>query len=633
MALLVAAALALPGPSNAATSVAVLPGQGGAVAHVASIGVILGIVCAVVLLGTVAVAAILLHHRAGKAVEEARRLNSLFDVVAEGILVCSGMQVIAANTSICRQAAIGVEEVGDLMLSSFIRDADAIEQLLSDRDVQLETQIQSRDGRTVEVEIGARTVDYAGAPRRLLEIRDIGERKQTQERVSFLAHHDVLTGLPNRDVLQARLAECIEQARPCAIIWVDLDRFKQMNDVHGHAMGDRILRTVADKLKFELPAGTVIARFGGDEFVVLYENLQDSLEARLVGQQLRRLLNRSIDLGDRHTTVGASVGVAVYPYDATTADDLLKNADLALHYAKAAGRGKCREFTEALGQERQRRMALSAQLRGAIENGDIQAFFQPLVHTRDLRVCGFETLGRWFHPEFGPVPPPEFVRLAEENGLIDPLTDLMLRRAVDAAGQWPNDVRVSVNVSPIQLNSQLVDRVREIIKSSGLDPRRLELEVTEDVLIKDFEQTASMFARLRALGIQVAMDDFGAGYTSMGNLRRLNFERIKIDRIFTMDLPNHRRSAAIVRSMFVLARELNLDVTVEGVETQGQFAFLHDQGCTEVQGFLFSQPKPFAAFADPASLKFDAPVPAAPASAAASAALIELGEHRSKRAS
>lgn len=597
--------------------------------QVPALGLVLAAVLAVAVATGAAIAVLLLHRRALRAVEEAGRLTSLFDMIAEGILVCSGLQIIAANTSICRVAGIGADEVGDLMLTSFIRDADAIERLLAEKDVQLETQIHARDGGVVEVEIGARTIDYAGAPRRLLEMRDIGERKQTQARVSFLAHHDVLTGLPNRDVLQARLAQCVQEGRPCAIIWVDLDRFKQMNDVHGHAMGDRILRTVADKLKFELPAGTVVARFGGDEFVVLYENLEDSLEARLVGQQLRRLLNRSIDLGDRATTVGASVGVAVYPHDATTADDLLKNADLALHYAKAGGRGKCRQYNEALGQERQRRMALSEQLRAAIDNGDIQAFFQPLVRTNDLRACGFETLGRWFHRDFGPVPPPEFVRLAEENGLIDALTDLMLRNAVDAARQWPADVRVSVNVSPIQLNSELVDRVRGIIKSSGLDPRRLELEVTEDVLIKDFEQTASMFARLRALGIQVAMDDFGAGYTSMGNLRQLNFERLKIDRIFTMDLPHHRRSAAIVRSMFVLARQLNLDVTVEGVETEEQFAFLREQGCTEVQGFLFSQPKPLAAFTDPRSLTFAPPAPAAEATALP-AALIEFGDHRKR---
>jgi EAL domain-containing protein (putative c-di-GMP-specific phosphodiesterase class I) len=233
-------------------------------------------------------------------------------------------------------------------------------------------------------------------------------------------------------------------------------------------------------------------------------------------------------------------------------------------------------------------MVLSGQLRAAIENGDIQAYFQPLVRARDMRVVGFETLGRWFHPEFGPIPPPEFVKIAEENGLITPLTDVIMRKAIEAARQWPNDVRVSVNVSPVQINSDLVDQVRGIIKQSGLDPHRLELEVTEDVLIKDFDQTASMFSRLRALGIQVAMDDFGAGFTSMGNLRRLNFDRLKIDRIFTMDLPNHRRSSAIVRSMFVLARELDLEVTVEGVETYEQYAFLREQGNAELQGYLFS---------------------------------------------
>jgi EAL domain-containing protein (putative c-di-GMP-specific phosphodiesterase class I) len=224
-------------------------------------------------------------------------------------------------------------------------------------------------------------------------------------------------------------------------------------------------------------------------------------------------------------------------------------------------------------------------------------------------VVGFETLGRWFHPEFGAIPPPEFVKLAEENGLINPLTQLIMRKAIDAAKQWPDDVRVSVNVSPVQINSELVDQVRDIIKQSGLDPKRLELEVTEDVLIKDFDQTASMFSRLRALGIQVAMDDFGAGFTSMANLRRLNFDRLKIDRIFTMELPNHRRAAAIVRSMFVLAHELDLEVTVEGVETYEQYAFLREEGNCELQGFLFSQPKPASAWVDPSALLFAAPTP------------------------
>src|SRR4029077_5299153 len=208
---------------------------------------------------------------------------------------------------------------------------------------------------------------------------------------------------------------------------------------------------------------TLIARLGGDEFIVMCP-VNDALEARLIGQQLRRLLNRPIEVGEKSLTAGASIGVAVYPADADNAEDLLKNADLALYHAKAEGRGPCRHFTEELGNERQRRMVLSEQLRGAIENGDIQAYFQPLVRARDMRVVGFETLGRWFHPEFGPIPPPEFVKIAEENGLITPLTDVIMRKAIEAARQWPNDVRVSVNVSPVQINSDLVDQVRDIIK-------------------------------------------------------------------------------------------------------------------------------------------------------------------------
>jgi diguanylate cyclase (GGDEF)-like protein len=455
--------------------------------------------------------------------------------------------------------------------------------------------------------------------------------------VSFLAHHDPLTSLPNRELMRARLAEAVERASTagtrCAVLWIDLDHFKDINDIHGHVVGDQILRIVADKLKFEMPADTLISRLGGDEFIVLCQDIHDAEEARLIGQQLRRLLNRPIEVAEKSLTAGASIGVAVYPDDAANAEDLLKNADLALYHAKAEGRGRCRHFTEQLGNERQRRMVLSGQLRAAIENGDIQAYFQPLVRARDMRVVGFETLGRWFHPEFGPIPPPEFVKIAEENGLITPLTDVIMRKAIEAARQWPNDVRVSVNVSPVQINSDLVDQVRGIIKQSGLDPHRLELEVTEDVLIKDFDQTASMFSRLRALGIQVAMDDFGAGFTSMGNLRRLNFDRLKIDRIFTMDLPNHRRSSAIVRSMFVLARELDLEVTVEGVETYEQYAFLREQGNAELQGYLFSQPKPASAFADPASLQFATPMPRKMESVAASTGAIPISARQAKRAS
>jgi diguanylate cyclase (GGDEF)-like protein/PAS domain S-box-containing protein len=618
--------LALSGPAFAAQTSA----------PATSLALIAGaVVAGFALLAGLGIAAYALLRRTRQAAREANRLNALLDVLDEGVAVCTGMQAVAVNTSLCRLIGIPREDAQHLMISSFIGEADIIERLLGDGELRLDTDIINRGGETIAVEVAARTIPYGDGTARLLEFRDVGERKHTQARVSFLAHHDPLTSLPNRELMRARLTEAVERSaatgRSCAVIWVDLDYFKDINDIHGHVVGDQILRAVAEKLKFEMAAETLIARLGGDEFVVLCEDINDALEARLIGQQLRRLLNRPIELGEKSLNVGASIGVAVCPEDATTAEDLLKNADLALYHAKSEGRGRCRYFTEALGKERQRRMVLSEQLGGAIEHGEIQAYFQPLVRVRDLRVVGFETLGRWFHPEFGPIPPPEFVKLAEENGLITPLTDVIMRKAIEAAKQWPDDVRVSVNVSPIQINSDLVDQVREIIKVSGLDPKRLELEVTEDVLIKDFDQTSSMFSRLRALGIQVAMDDFGAGFTSLGNLRRLNFDRLKIDRIFTNDLPNHRRSAAIVRSMFVLARELDLEVTVEGVETYEQYAFLRAEGGCELQGYLFSQPKPASAFNDPAALQFAAPAPRK-TELAAPAGTIPIAARQAKRA-
>lgn len=575
-----------------------------------------------------------LHKRIGRADDSVQRLESLFDCLDEGILVCSGMQVITVNSSLCRLIGIDKTQAANLMLSAFIRDADAINRLLSTQDVRIETDIHPTSGAAILTVVAARDIDYGGQTQRLLEIRDIRQQQETQQRISFLAHNDPLTSLPNREALRARLGEVIEGARSsdqrCAVIWIDLDEFKKINDAHGHATGDDILRAVSDKLRYELPFGTMIARLGGDEFVVLCEDIGDPREARLIGQQLRRLLNRPFEIGNLTLAVGASIGVAVFPDDAATPEELLKNADLALYQAKANGRARCRLFTQDIARDRQRRILLSEQLPRAIASGDIQTYFQPLVRNSDLRVAGFETLARWFHPEFGPIPPPEFVGIAEETGLIASLTDCIMRQGIEAARQWPQDVRLAVNISPVQINAELVDRVRGIIKSSNFDPERLELEVTEDVLIKDFDQTASMFARLRALGVQVAMDDFGAGFTSLGNLRRLNFERIKIDRIFTIDLPNHRRTSAIVRSILVLARELDLHITVEGVETADQFAFLQAQGPLEIQGFLFSAPKPVSAWADPASLQFARPNPA---TAPQAATLIAIDAHRSRRAS
>ena len=336
--------------------VAAMPSQAEAAAGAAeptSLVAILAGGLAFLALVVLVVGAIALLRRSRHAANEAQRLNALLDGLDEGVAVCSGMQAVSVNTSLCRLIGIELEDAQHLMISSFIADADVIDRLLGDGELRLDTDVTSRTGAIIAVEIAARSIPHGEGTARLLEFRDVGERKHTQERVSFLAHHDPLTSLPNREMMRMRLSEAVEKAaaagKCCAVIWIDLDRFKDINDIHGHAVGDRILRVAAEKLKFEMPAHTLIARLGGDEFVVLCEDINDAAEARLIGQQLRRLLNRPMELGEKSMTVGASIGVAVFPEDATSAEDLLKNADLALYHAKAEGRGVAARHIERVG--------------------------------------------------------------------------------------------------------------------------------------------------------------------------------------------------------------------------------------------------------------------------------------------
>ncbi|QJP15227.1 EAL domain-containing protein [Starkeya sp. ORNL1] len=577
-----------------------------------------GLAVAFAMLGVAVLAVAYLHARAraATAMAEARHARLAIEALPNGIILCRGLQIVEFNSAFRTIAGIDREAGGDLLVTRLLADRGAIDRLLSGDEVKLETELVRPDGALHRVAIAARPFDVGGGSGHLLVVDDIHDREDADHRISFLAHHDALTRLPNREVLRARLdaaiARCDETGSLCAVLWIDLDHFKEVNDLKGHTVGDRLLCYVADKLRFEVPSDGLVARVGGDEFVVLCENIADASEVKLIAQQLRRRLNRPFLFEEQLVPVGASIGVAVYPRDAASAEELLHNADLALYRAKAEGRGRSRHFSSALGEEIARRSNLAQQIDGAITDGQIETWFQPVVDARTGTISAFEALARWPHPDYGMVGPLEFIRIAEETGAIPALTDLVIRNSIKAAANWPQHVRVAVNVSPSQINSELVDQVRTLIQASGFDPRRLELEVTEDVLIKDFDQASSMFARLRALGVTVAMDDFGAGYTSISNLRQLNFDRIKIDRIFTSDLPNHRRSVAIVRGIVGLARHLDLRVTVEGVETAEQVAFLRGLGCDELQGFLFSRPLPAAEFADVADWRhssFAAPLP------------------------
>lgn len=533
------------------------------------------------------------------ATGRAKQLQALLDVLDECVVVSSGLQIIAANESLSRLLETDQQTAENNLLSDFIHDRKALDTLVADEPVRLETEVRTATGNSVVVEIAAHTTHDRGTKQRIFEIRDIRERKAAQAKVEFLASHDPLTRLPNRETMHTSLKQAIataeETGNRCALIWIDLDHFKEINDTLGHAMGDKCLCAVADKLVSELLSDYLVSRIGGDEFIVVCPSIPDALEARLVGQQIRRVLNQPFLFAGRNVNVGASIGVAVYPDNAASAEELLKNADIALYRAKVNGRGVYQHFTKAISDEMARQNALSKRLPEALKNGEITAYFQPTVRAVDGNLTGFEALARWQHPDFGFIPPEEFVKIAEEQDLITELTDLVFRSAIKTASDWPEHIRFSVNVTPPQINSRLIDQVRGLTREYDFDPKQLEIEVTEDALIQDFEKTSNMFSRLRMLGIQIAMDDFGTGYTSIANLRRLNFDRIKIDKILTSDLPGHRRAAGIVKSMLVLARELEIAVTAEGIETEAQLEFLREFDFVTVQGYLFSRPLPASA--------------------------------------
>ena len=533
------------------------------------------------------------------AAGRANQLQALLDVLDECVVVSSGLQIVAANESLSRLLETDKQTAENYLLSDFIRDREALDTLVADETLCIETEVRTATGNMVAVEIAAHTTHDGATKQRIFEIRDIRERKATQAKVEFLASHDPLTRLPNRETMHNRLKQAIADAEEtgnrCALIWIDLDHFKEINDTLGHAMGDKCLCAIADKLVTELASDYMVSRIGGDEFIVVCSSIPDALEARLVGQQIRRVLNQPFMFAGRDVNVGASIGVAIYPDNAASAEELLKNADVALYRAKDNGRGIYQHFTKALSEEMARQNALSRRLPEAMKNGEVTAYFQPTVRAIDGTLTGFEALARWQHPDFGFVPPEEFVRIAEGQGLIAELTDLIFRITIQTAKNWPDHIRFSVNVTPPQINSRLIDLVRELTREYDFDPKQLEIEVTEDALIQDFEKTSNMFSRLRMLGIQIAMDDFGTGYTSIANLRRLNFDRIKIDKILTTDLPGHRRTVGIVKAMLVLARELEIAVTAEGIETEAQLEFLRQYDFVTVQGYLFSRPLPASA--------------------------------------
>jgi diguanylate cyclase (GGDEF)-like protein len=422
------------------------------------------------------------------------------------------------------------------------------------------------------------------------------ERRQAEARVEHMARHDALTGLPNRAQLRTRMEEALARARrgeQFAVLCLDLDRFKAVNDTLGHPVGDELLRAVTLRLRSLVRETDTVVRLGGDEFAIIQATLAQPDAATALARRLIAELAEPYVIEGHQVVVGASVGIALAPRDGSSADLLLKSADLALYRAKADGRGTWRFFEPEMDARMQARRQLELDLRQALAAGEFHLLYQPLINLVSGRITGFEALLRWHHPERGLVAPADFVPLAEETGLILPLGEWVLREACREAVGWPAEVSVAVNVSAVQFGSpRLVDTVAEALAASGLPGERLEIEVTESIMLQDTAQTMAVLHRLRAFGIRISMDDFGTGYSSLSYLRSFPFDKIKIDQSFVRDLEKRGDARAIVRAISGLGGSLGMRTSAEGVETPEQFEQLRADGCTEGQGYLFGRPVP-----------------------------------------
>jgi diguanylate cyclase (GGDEF)-like protein len=431
----------------------------------------------------------------------------------------------------------------------------------------------------------------------LLEIneqlqKEIVQREKSEAKTKYLAHHDALTGLANRVLFREVLTREMEQlssASSLSILFIDLDGFKSVNDTLGHSVGDQLLKTISKRLRDLLPDEDCIARFGGDEFAILQIGKEQPKAAASLAIEVIQVVNQICEVEGHEVTVGASIGITFCSNKSESIGDLLRNADLAMYRAKSEGRGSFRFFDPEMDRAAQARRQLELDMRRALLQGDFRLDFQPIVNLQAKRIVSMEALLRWTHPVNGPMSPGEFVPVAEETGLIVPLGEWVIREACKQAMSWPEDVRVAVNLSPTQFSrGNIVTIVINALASTGLPSSRLELEITESVILEKTERNVEILNQLRNLGIRISMDDFGTGYSSLGYLRSFRFDKIKIDQCFVRDMSSDQESRAIIAAIAGLGTSFGMVTTAEGVETLEQLRIVASEGCTEVQGKFFS---------------------------------------------
>jgi diguanylate cyclase (GGDEF)-like protein/PAS domain S-box-containing protein len=557
-----------------------------------------GVALASCLILLLAGAALMVDLRERKRAEfERERLRSLANAAVEGLVVCRGDQIVSANEAFARLAGA---EAATLVGTSLATYLPGLGTGTGTADHPLEAELVPAGGGTIPVEVIMRPVaEYGRQPHHAVAVRDLRARRRAESEIHYLAHHDALTGLANRTSFHARLEREMRaadaQGTRLAVLCLDLDRFKEVNDLYGHAAGDAMLRDLALRVGGLLDASQLMARLGGDEFAILTPQTAGSAE-RLAERILATLAAVPAASGP---VIATSIGVAVYPDDAADQRALLSHADAALYRAKNEGRGTCRRYDASMGAQIRDRRQLEHDLRHAVARGELELVYQPQTEIESGGVTGFEALLRWRHPDRGPVSPAVFVPIAEETGAILEIGAWVLREACRTAAGWANPLAIAVNVSAVQLhNPHFVQFVHGTLYETGLKAERLEIEITETALIRDPARALLTLRQLKALGVRIAMDDFGTGYSSLSNLRSFPFDRIKIDGSFIKAVHNNPQGAAIVRSVLGLGRGLGLAVVAEGVETAEELSFLAQEQCTLAQGYLLGRPGPIGRFAD-----------------------------------
>lgn len=526
--------------------------------------------------------------------ESVVRLHELADAAAEGIVVAKDGEIINVNQRVAELSQRSAEQLlgkrvfGDLLVAPR-HPGCAVD------DHRIETLMATASGGAVPVEVIWKPYKSGIRANEVYTIRDLQERRQAEETIRHLAQYDPLTGLANRATLGRRLDNVVREAEAdreaFAVLCLDLDRFKEVNHLYGHGAGDQVLRMSADRMSQVLERGEFLGRVGGDEFVIVQSEGQQPASAAALAARLIEAFESPFSVDGTVTEIGASIGIALYPDNGHMAEHLLANADMALYRAKNTGRGSACFFEPEMDMAVRRRRRLAQELRVALDQDQLEVYYQAQVKVPSAEILGFEALLRWHHPEHGLVLPGEFIPIAEETGLIVPIGEWVLKTACLEAAAWPKPYKVAVNLSPRQFqHDDFPGVVHHILVETGLSPARLELEITETTLFDDLQRALDALRRLRALGVSIAMDDFGTGYSSLSSLQAFPFNKIKIDRQFVEHLSERSQAAMIVRSVLGLGKSLDIPVLAEGVETAQQLEFLHSAKCEEVQGFYFGRP-------------------------------------------